>query len=171
MQVSRREERSSRSTMPGRPPACIASRSTRSTARSTSRRRTPTRSPWRRWSARASRARPNQENQGFFRTELDGDTLTIGRKGEHRFHFRWGFDQRRVFGDYKLRVPPSVSLELQTSTARSLRVASTARSAPPPSTAWWRSRRRAPMRSKRRPSTASSARTSSRTSTARRSRP
>jgi hypothetical protein len=58
--------------------------------------------------------KPNEENQGFFRTELDGDTLTIGRKMEHRWHVRWGWDNADYFVTYELRVPPTVSLELQT---------------------------------------------------------
>jgi hypothetical protein len=58
-------------------------------------------------------AKPNQENQGFFRSELDGDTLTIGRKGERRWgiHFGWDDDYRV---DYELRVPQAVALDLQT---------------------------------------------------------
>ena len=56
--------------------------------------------------------KPNQENQGFFRTELDGDTLSIGRKGEHRWH--WGLSGDEYYVTYNLRVPASVSLELTT---------------------------------------------------------
>ena len=58
--------------------------------------------------------KPNQENQGFFRTELDGDTLTIGRKGEHHWHFHWGLSGDEYYVTYNLRVPASVSLELTT---------------------------------------------------------
>ena len=56
--------------------------------------------------------KPNQENQGFSQTELDGDTLTIGRKSEHRFH--WGFGRDDYFVTYNLRVPSAVALELRT---------------------------------------------------------
>ena len=55
-----------------------------------------------------------QENQGFFRTELDGDTLTIGRKGEHRWGIHWGLSGDEYYVTYNLRVPASVSLELTT---------------------------------------------------------
>jgi hypothetical protein len=58
--------------------------------------------------------KPNQENQGFFRTELDGDTLTIGRKGEHRWGFHWGLSGDEYYVTYNLRVPASVALELTT---------------------------------------------------------
>jgi len=58
--------------------------------------------------------KPNEENQGFFRTELDGDTLTIGRKREHRWHFQWGLSGDEYSVTYELRVPASVSLELET---------------------------------------------------------
>jgi hypothetical protein len=57
--------------------------------------------------------KPNEENQGFFKAELDGDTLAIGRKREHRWHFQWGLHDD-YFVTYELRVPPNVSLELQT---------------------------------------------------------
>jgi hypothetical protein len=56
--------------------------------------------------------KPNEENQGFFQTALDGDTLTIGRKEHRRFHFGFGGDE--YFVTYNLRVPPTVALELQT---------------------------------------------------------
>ena len=55
-----------------------------------------------------------KENQGFFRTELDGDTLTIGRKGEHRWGIHWGLSGDEYYVTYNLRVPASVSLELTT---------------------------------------------------------
>ena len=58
--------------------------------------------------------KPKQENQGFFRTELVGDTLTIGRKGEHRWGFHWGLSGDEYYVTYNLRVPASVSLELTT---------------------------------------------------------
>jgi hypothetical protein len=58
--------------------------------------------------------KPNQENQGFFRTELDGDTLTIGRKGERRWGIHLGLSGDEYYVTYNLRVPASVSLELTT---------------------------------------------------------
>src|SRR5207244_63737 len=57
--------------------------------------------------------KPNQENQGFFQTELAGDTLTIGRKHEHHWGLIWG-GRDDYFVTYELHVPPTVSLELQT---------------------------------------------------------
>jgi len=58
--------------------------------------------------------KPKEDNQGFFRTELDGDTLTIGRKGEHRWGIHWGLGGDEYYVTYNLRVPASVSLELTT---------------------------------------------------------
>jgi Putative adhesin len=59
----------------------------------------------------------NEENQGFFRTELDGDTLTIGRKHEGRWRVRWG-NRNDVSVTYELQVPKTVSLDLQTVNGR-----------------------------------------------------
>jgi hypothetical protein len=61
--------------------------------------------------------RRGQENLGYFTTEINGDTLTIGRRQEHRgFHFfRFGNDTRV---DYELRVPASVALDLHTINGR-----------------------------------------------------
>lgn len=63
---------------------------------------------------------PDQENQGIFRTEVDGDTLSIGRR-EKRRGFRlprilFGQTERRV--DYTLRVPHAISLEVRTVNGR-----------------------------------------------------
>ena len=58
--------------------------------------------------------KPNQENQGFFQTELDGDTLTIGRRGQHHWGFHWGLGGDEYFVTYNLRVPSNVSLDLRT---------------------------------------------------------
>lgn len=61
--------------------------------------------------------RQGQENQGYFTTEVNGDTLVIGRRHEHRkfrfFHFG---NETRV--DYDLRVPASVALDLRTVNGR-----------------------------------------------------
>src|SRR5258708_1304479 len=60
--------------------------------------------------------RNNQENLGYFSTELSGDTLIIGRRNEHHFRF-FGFgNETRV--DYDLRVPASVALDLRTVNGR-----------------------------------------------------
>jgi len=58
--------------------------------------------------------KPNEENQGFFKTALDGDTLTIGRKSEHRWGIHFGLSGDEYFVTYNLRVPSTVALELQT---------------------------------------------------------
>jgi hypothetical protein len=60
------------------------------------------------------------ENDGLFETTLDGDTLRIGRK-EHRrhgFNIRMLFlhDEKRI--DYVLRVPPAVTLDVDTINGR-----------------------------------------------------
>jgi len=60
----------------------------------------------------------DEENQGYFRTRVDGDTLRIGRKEHHRVHiigFNFGDD---TTVDYSLRVPPSLALELKTVNGR-----------------------------------------------------
>jgi hypothetical protein len=59
----------------------------------------------------------NAENQGYFTTEVNGDTLIIGRENQHR-HFRFfGYgNETRV--DYELRVPASVALDLHTVNGR-----------------------------------------------------
>jgi hypothetical protein len=66
--------------------------------------------------ARGVRPDPKKEYQGYFRTELDGNTLTIRTPGSHGVHFiGWGRDVRI---DYELRVPPTVALELRTVNGR-----------------------------------------------------
>lgn len=57
--------------------------------------------------------KPREENQGFFDTELTGDTLRIGQ--EHgRVHVGFPFVLRsKLQIDYTLRVPPSVALDLK----------------------------------------------------------
>jgi len=68
-------------------------------------------------SVRSRRApRNEQENLGYFTTELTGDTLVIGRRNEHHFRlFSFG-NETRV--DYELRVPASVALDLRTVNGR-----------------------------------------------------
>src|SRR4029077_15138110 len=60
--------------------------------------------------ARGREPNRKRENFGYFRTELDGDTLVIRRDREHfRFHF---FDRNDVRIDYDLQVPVSVAMDL-----------------------------------------------------------
>ena len=58
-----------------------------------------------------------KENLGYFTTEINGDTLTIGRRDQHRrfVFFRFGNDTRV---DYELRVPASIALDLHTINGR-----------------------------------------------------
>lgn len=68
-------------------------------------------------SVRSRRApRNDQENLGYFTTEVSGDTLVIGRRNEHHFHFFSFGNETRV--DYDLRVPASVALDLRTVNGR-----------------------------------------------------
>jgi len=61
---------------------------------------------------------PTQENQGYFKSEVNGDTLQIGRKRRHKVHFI-GFNfGDEVTVDYSLRVPPQLELELRTVNGR-----------------------------------------------------
>jgi hypothetical protein len=54
-----------------------------------------------------------QDNQGFFDTELSGDTLHIGQQ-KQRVHISFPFIFRSKLAiDYELRVPPAVALDLK----------------------------------------------------------
>jgi len=65
------------------------------------------------------RPRSEAENQGLFNTELDGDTLRIGRREKKRgFSFHFMFDRDHTTVDYVLKVPPTVSLDLGTVNGR-----------------------------------------------------
>jgi len=67
--------------------------------------------------SRGVAADPKKENNGFFETHVDGDTLDIGRRGERGFHFHL-FDRDDVSVDYTLKVPKSCGLELRTVNGR-----------------------------------------------------
>jgi hypothetical protein len=60
--------------------------------------------------------RNGEDNQGYFRTEVAGDTLVIGRRNEHHFNFFTFGNETRV--DYDLRVPASIALDLRTVNGR-----------------------------------------------------
>lgn len=57
-----------------------------------------------------------QENLGYFTTEVNGDTLVIGRRENRRFRFFHFGNDTRV--DYELRVPAAVALDLRTVNGR-----------------------------------------------------
>jgi hypothetical protein len=60
------------------------------------------------------------ENEGLFQSEVEGDTLRIGRR-EHKhkgFHFPFLFERNDVEIDYVLKVPATVSLDLSTVNGR-----------------------------------------------------
>lgn len=61
-----------------------------------------------------------KENEGLFETKLDGDTLSIGRRDEHRrmFHIPVIFGDDDVKISYVLRVPSTVSLNVSTVSGR-----------------------------------------------------
>ena len=65
-----------------------------------------------------NRAKPEADNQGFFLSQIEGDTLVIGRRHEHTtivFPF-WSGNDTRV--DYALHVPANVEVDLHTVTGR-----------------------------------------------------
>ncbi|MBV9495979.1 MAG: DUF4097 family beta strand repeat protein [Acidobacteria bacterium] len=68
---------------------------------------------------RSRREQPTKnanENYGFFRSEVDGDSLTVARTRERKkLHF-WDTDDITI--DYSLRVPPRVALDLNTVNGR-----------------------------------------------------
>lgn len=69
--------------------------------------------------ARNFRPDPKKENNGYFITALDGDTLTIGRQHGVRIHSPFFFfTSHEVEINYELRVPPSVDLALKTVNGR-----------------------------------------------------
>jgi DUF4097 and DUF4098 domain-containing protein YvlB len=70
-------------------------------------------------SSRGVAPKPSEENQGYFRTSLSGDTLSIGRRGRHSFRVHFGFfNADDVAIDYTLRVPSTVALSVTTVNGR-----------------------------------------------------
>jgi len=64
------------------------------------------------------RPKPNEDNQGYFKSNVNGDTLDIGRQSHGSIRFigiHFGDD---VQVDYSLRVPPALELELKTVNGR-----------------------------------------------------
>jgi DUF4097 and DUF4098 domain-containing protein YvlB len=69
--------------------------------------------------ARGQRPDARKDNKGYFETELDGETLVVGRRGEHRHvGFPFLFSTRDVSVDYDIKVPPQFDLELRTVNGR-----------------------------------------------------
>lgn len=69
--------------------------------------------------SRGIQPKDNEENQGFFRTELSRDTLSIGRRDGRNVvvHVPF-FKHDSVTVDYTLHVPQSLALEVRTVTGR-----------------------------------------------------
>jgi DUF4097 and DUF4098 domain-containing protein YvlB len=63
-------------------------------------------------------SKPKRDNQGFFRSDLTGDTLEIGRNDRRRGHLFSHWFGPEISIDYTLHVPPSVALELHTVNGR-----------------------------------------------------
>jgi hypothetical protein len=69
--------------------------------------------------SRGKRADKDDPNQGFFKSEVIGDTLRISQKKGHRVTFVFGpFGSSRPSIDYELEVPPSIALDLKTVNGR-----------------------------------------------------
>ena len=64
--------------------------------------------------------KPEKENQGLFETSVTGDTLRIGRREKNDRKFRIGFlwDRNEMHIRYTLKVPPTVSLNMDTVNGR-----------------------------------------------------
>ena len=64
--------------------------------------------------------KPEQDNQGLFETEVDGDTLRIGRREKKhkgfRVSFLWDRNETRI--QYTLKVPATVTLDANTVNGR-----------------------------------------------------
>jgi hypothetical protein len=67
---------------------------------------------------RGFQADPKKDNKGYFESTVDGDTLTIGRRGERRMHIPFLFSRNDISVDYTLRVPQSIALSVKTVNGR-----------------------------------------------------
>lgn len=68
---------------------------------------------------RGNRTDKDDPNLGFFKTEVDGDTLRISQRGRHHVTFVFpGFGGNRPRIDYELLVPARVALDLKTVNGR-----------------------------------------------------
>ena len=57
----------------------------------------------------------DQENKGYFKTSLNGDTLRISRRARRQ---RWFFHRDHIAVQYELRVPARIALEVRTVNGR-----------------------------------------------------
>jgi len=63
--------------------------------------------------ARGFRPDPKKDNEGYFRTDLEGDTLMIGRRSRHSFRFPiFSVDEAMI--SYDLTIPEGIELDLHT---------------------------------------------------------
>ena len=68
--------------------------------------------------ARGFEPKKNEENHGYFKTTVSGDTLQIGREHERVIVRVPFFSRNNVRVNYSLRVPPQVELDLRTVNGR-----------------------------------------------------
>jgi hypothetical protein len=69
--------------------------------------------------SRGVQPKPNEENQGYFRSHMEGSTLVIGRDRTHRHVVIIPFFRSNdIRVDYTLHVPPSVAMDLHTVNGR-----------------------------------------------------
>jgi putative adhesin len=67
---------------------------------------------------RGARGDKDEPNSGYFRTEIDGDTLRIGQRGRGHIQISIPFFHARPHIDYVLQVPSTVALDLKTVNGR-----------------------------------------------------
>jgi DUF4097 and DUF4098 domain-containing protein YvlB len=69
--------------------------------------------------ARGQQPDARKDNKGYFETNLDGETLVVGRRNERRHvGFPFVFSTHNVSVDYDIHVPPQFDLELRTVNGR-----------------------------------------------------
>lgn len=60
---------------------------------------------------------PKKDNKGYFESNVEGDTLSVGRRTDRHFHL-FMFSRDEVSVSYELKVPPQLELELRTVNGR-----------------------------------------------------
>lgn len=68
--------------------------------------------------ARGQEPDARKDNKGYFETNLEGETLVVGRRGERHVRFPFVFSTRNVSVNYDIKVPPQFELELRTVNGR-----------------------------------------------------